>query len=464
MTPTMQTVSAEEASNPRATQKRPLGRALAQRWTSISTLLFYAGLVAIPFDNLVFAPSGGWATVAPIIFFLYTCFNLPALARVRFSKPLVFAALAIITLQCVNILIYGVTVDALLDALFTFVLGLFFYFALVIRYEQQKASFNKDGTILYRAYVAALVYGLIWLFANAFSPDLIHVFQSIERRYYSRLAFSFTEPSFISLHVFGVLMLYTYFVSDRKLARKMIVLGVLFIVLAVLTKSSARVMLDAGFFFALLLLRFTVQGKRHQARTLFLWIAVVAIAAAVILSSTRIQSILLGGVSEDGSAASRFFRIQSMVIGFMNDPVAALFGYGPGSMHIPFLSGYDQAFATYTNAYMTEVIALGHATSIGNIFSMPVRLASDIGLIATVVLTVLLFMQARRKGIDIMVVLMTMWLYVQFDSYAFYALPLLLLLYRMYDPTKMGMSYFIIDELWRPRSQRPSQETFCHAS
>ena len=290
----------------------PQSKTLSERLTSISTLLFYAGLITIPFDNLPFAPSGGWATIAPMLFFAYVCFNLPQLARVLFNVPLALGAFVIVALQCVNIFIYGVTVDALLDALFTFVLGLFFYFALIIRYEQQKASFNRDASILYRAYIVAFVYGLIWLFANAMDPILLEWFNSIERRPYPRLAFSFTEPSFISIHVFGVLLLYTYFVSDRKLARKMLVLGLLFVVLAVITRSSARGIVDVVMFLGLLLVRTTWVDRRHSARNVALWVIIVGLGLVAVLSSNRIQAILLGGVSSDGSMASRFFRIESM--------------------------------------------------------------------------------------------------------------------------------------------------------
>lgn len=420
----------------------PRSKPLSQRLTSISTLLFYAGLIAIPFDNLVFAPSGGWATIAPMIFFVYVCFNLPQLARVRFNVPLALGAFAVVALQCVNIFIYGITLDALLDALFTFVLGLFFYFALIIRYEQQKASFNRDATVLYRAYIVAFVYGILWLIATALESDFATWFDAIERRPYPRLAFSFTEPSFISLHVFGVLFLYTYFVSDRRLARKMLILGGLFLVFAIITRSSARAITDAVAFLGLLLARTTWVDRKHSARNIMLWVIIIGLGLVAVFSSSRIQSILTSGISSDGSMASRFFRIEAMFYGFADDPLAMLFGYGPGNMIVPFQEGYDQAFATYTNSYVREVNYLGVAASIDNIYSMPPRLISDLGLIVTLTLTVLLIWGAKCKKIDPCVVIMTLWLYVQFDSYAFYSLWLLIFLYRAYNPKTMGVSYF----------------------
>lgn len=38
--------------------------------------LFLLGLATIPFDNLPFAPTRGWAAISPIIFWAYCVFNM----------------------------------------------------------------------------------------------------------------------------------------------------------------------------------------------------------------------------------------------------------------------------------------------------------------------------------------------------------------------------------------------------
>lgn len=411
---------------------------------SLSTLVFYAGLVTIPFDNLLFAPSSGWATVSPIIFFAYVCLNVRELARVSFSRRCGGIFLLLILVQFANLFIHGLITDALMDGLRTLVLGVFFYFALIIRYDTHADRFNGDAKLLYRAYLISFIYGVVWLFASELYQPLLELFQNVERRYYSRLAFSFTEPSFISIHVFGVLFLFTYFVSDKKLAKKMVILGLLFVLLAVATRSSTRMIMDAGVFLLLFLIRSTCLNRKHSMRNAFFWILALAVIVAVIASSSRVQSILLGGFDGDGSAASRFFRIESMAYGFMADPLATLFGYGPGNMIIPFREGYDQALATYTNSWTKEVTELGTTSWIGNIFSMPIRLISDLGLIGMVAITAFFVMVARKKKLDPFVVLMIAWLYVQFDSYAFYSVWILLFLARAYDAKTMGTSFYAV--------------------
>ncbi len=418
---------------------------LANNIRSLSTLLFWVGLVLVPFDNLPFALSSGWATIAPFFFFAYVCVNLDALGRIRFRPAYGAGLLLIFAFQGVNLLRYGVHMGALVDTLGTFTLGLFFFLALIIRYEVQKASFNEDAKVLYRAYLVAFLYGIVWLCMAAFTTDnQVGVFEFMERRYYDRLAFSFTEPSFISMHVYGVLFLFTYFVSDRKLARKMIALGFAFVLLSILCKSSARAIVDLVVFAALLLTRTTVVDSRHTARNAFLWVLVIGGCLVVLGSSTRLQSILMNGVNADGSMASRFFRIQCMVFGFLHDPLGLVLGFGPGNMIVPFQAGYGQAFELYTSDYVKEVSYLGVATEIDNMFCMPVRLISDFGLIVSLGFLVLIIWWAKKSRIDPCVVIMTLWLYVQSDSYAFFALWLLFYLFRAYDPKAMGRSYFDI--------------------
>ena len=38
--------------------------------------LFYTGIALLPFENFFFAPSTGWAAIAPLAFFLYFIVNI----------------------------------------------------------------------------------------------------------------------------------------------------------------------------------------------------------------------------------------------------------------------------------------------------------------------------------------------------------------------------------------------------
>ena len=43
--------------------------------------LFALGMILIPFDNLIIAPSSGWATVAPFFFLGYVLLNVRHLGK-----------------------------------------------------------------------------------------------------------------------------------------------------------------------------------------------------------------------------------------------------------------------------------------------------------------------------------------------------------------------------------------------
>ena len=71
--------------------------------------LFQLGLILIPFDNLVFAPSRGWATVSPIIFFIYIFINIKNISFVlNLEKKALITAAFIAVYQAVLLCINGV--------------------------------------------------------------------------------------------------------------------------------------------------------------------------------------------------------------------------------------------------------------------------------------------------------------------------------------------------------------------
>ena len=55
-------------------------------------MLYKIGLFLIPFENFFFAPSAGWAAIAPIVFFIYFFQNIkwigPILKKEKKPKQL----------------------------------------------------------------------------------------------------------------------------------------------------------------------------------------------------------------------------------------------------------------------------------------------------------------------------------------------------------------------------------------
>ena len=170
-------------------------------------IIFKLAVFLVPFDNLFFAPSAGWATISPFLFFIYVFFNIKYLRKVislEINKVIFIGFCFIYSLFLY--LFNGINISNVIDSLVTILLGIIFYFALIIRYKLLGNDKNKDLKILLTGYTLSFFYGVIKYIALEFNLSFILSFyNAIEKRYYDRVAFSFTEPSFISIHIFGMI-------------------------------------------------------------------------------------------------------------------------------------------------------------------------------------------------------------------------------------------------------------------
>lgn len=157
--------------------------------------------------------------------------------------------------QFILVMIHDIHVRSFFDGVRGLALGLTFYFALVIRYEMVHADINRDAKVLYKAYLVSFIYGVIWVIVYKISPGSINFYRMLEARHYDRLAYTFTEPSFIGVHTMGVIFLFVYLMRNIKLATKFVRLGFAFMILSVITSSSARCALDVVVIALLLFVR-----------------------------------------------------------------------------------------------------------------------------------------------------------------------------------------------------------------
>lgn len=393
--------------------------------------LFIIALCTIPFDNLFFAPSRGWATISPILFFIYLVLHWKS---IKINKKVLLFLTIIMIWQVILLFIYGFNFDAFIDSLETIALGITFYYALYLRYTVYKNDPNRDGKYLYIAYLLSFIYGLIKL------TPLAGMLSILEKRTYARLAFSFTEPSFISLHVFGVLFLFTYLVTDEKLANKMITLGICFLGLSMVKNSSSRCIIDVGVFFILFVVSAIVRYKKYMVRNLLIFILCLACVPLLIKQFPRIGSIINAGIYGDASLASRWFRGNAAIKGLELNPLGLLFGFGIGNIYIPFGDGYSLALSQYRNSYLSEVLGLAGTTNITSLYILPLKMIIEFGLVVFLIASKLLI--SKKKSIDGFVLVMTIWLYIQFDSYAFYSIWLITFIIVNQRNMNLGTSYF----------------------
>jgi hypothetical protein len=251
----------------------------------------------------------------------------------------------------------------------------------------------------------------------------------IEKRYYTRLAFSFTEPSFISMHLFGILYLVSLFIKNKQYKTKLYVIIAMFSALTIISGSSGRFFIDFAIICALVSLKQMASLKIKIKGKILICIAIISLAPILInvtMSNDRIKKIFMETNSvedilyRDSSLASRYFRINASIHGYEKNPVEALIGKGLGNSYYFFQEGYYDALSEYKNEFIDEIITLSNE-KIKQLFSMPIRIISEIGLVAFLLIVfILILLSLKYRSIfDLMIVL---YLYLQFDSYAFYTI------------------------------------------
>jgi len=239
----------------------------------------------------------------------------------------------------------------------------------------------------------------------------------------NRVQFFFTEPSFIGMHLFGILTP-LYFLSRRK--DLLFIIG-LFIISSLIFNSGVRVIVDV---IVVAFITFSYLLVKHK-KILFipLILLIVGISFAHIYNSnTRVRKIVNDGIYADGSLASRYFRIQSSVIGYSKTPAQSLIGYGLGNAIKPIHLGYDEAYDKYESSYKREVIDLDsksttfHDDSVA--YSLYIRMISEFGLIMTIIAIVFLAKLTKNSILPQrwLYFAIIMYIYVQFESLGFYAI------------------------------------------
>lgn len=369
-------------------------------------MLYKIGLFLIPFENFFFAPSAGWAAIAPIVFFIYFFQNIKWIGPIlKKEKKLIIGSLVIILISFLFSLIYGTNIKAIVRNFITYFLGITFYFSLTIRYRASKKNLQKDFNVLFLAYFLSSLVGLFqWLIYKENVKFIIKMINSISKRsYYPRVQFTFTEPSFTSMHLYGViLILYLFFKKENiKITKLQKYCTFIFPILAIILEKSSRLVLDTLVILTIIFFYKCLFSKKKIWIKFFIIINVSGIllftyinrdTLAVILGKKdpRIEKILNEGIYSDGSLASRYFRINASLKGYCKNKLNVITGYGIGNIKLPLLLGYEEARKEYTNSYVDEVNQLkffnGHS-----LFCMYIKIISEFGIVVLGIILISLY-------------------------------------------------------------------------
>lgn len=414
---------------------------LFPKWLN-SDLIFYVGVALLPFENFRFAPSAGWATFSPIFFAFYLIFNFKLVSRfiVRYRKIFLFFIFAVI-LGTITGFCFNMNFKDYIGSFIPLILGASCLLSFSIFYSKNK-KLDKVINLLVISYSICFMIGLFEFLAIKLNNyPIVNFLQSISARDYisqGRVQFFFTEPSFVGMHLFGVL-LPLYWITRRK--------DLLFIMLAfgagsILFQSGVRVVVDIA---VVAILYFTFLILRHnKAKFIPLILLILGLGFSYAYNSfPRINQIVNQGVYADGSLASRYFRMETSVIGYRNTFPAVLSGFGLGNSMYPMRSGYEEAKEHYDNKYTKEVEEIGglntHDDSAS--YSLYTRFISEFGLIMFIIALIYLINITDRstfpqKWLYFSIVL---YLYLQFESLGFYALWLFII---VMINTKGDLSFF----------------------
>lgn len=397
-------------------------------------ILFIIAIILLPFDNLFFAPSSGWATVTPIILFLYVLFNTKYLKRIikKYNIFLLFFLISFI-ISLFNYVLHGINLSACINTLMTIFLGVCILLSFEIYFVQKKNDFKKICKYIICSYLISLIIGILQFMTIKFNIGFLQIlFDLISKRNYllvSRVQYSFTEPSFIGMHLFGVLLPIYYCTKNKKI----LIILITFIISSIIFNSSVRFILDA---LVVSLIIFVIHFIKKRKIYLLAGGIVLALIGFIFLYNynPRVQSIVSKGVYADSSLSARYFRVEASIYGYIKKPINLITGYGMGNAVLPLKIGYDEAYENYKNSYYGEINLLNkdnyHDPSAS--LCLYIRLISEYG-----ILLFILFFYCIRKvytysdfKYKLELLLILAYLYLQFDSYAFYTLWLFIFILR----------------------------------
>ena len=400
---------------------------LNKKWAN-SELVFYLAVFFLPFENFFFAPSSGWAAISPLIFALYIFLNFKLLFKtiLKLRKIFIFFIVAIILGSLTAFLNHVAMLD-FLDSFVPLFLGAISLLSFYIFYSKKK-SLRIVVDLIVISYALCAVVGLFEFLSLklnnfTFSEWLASLFKRDYLTTNSRVQFFFTEPSFIGMHLFGIL-LPLYFLSRRK---DLLFIFFLILLEAIAFGSGVRVIIDIAVVAIMFFIYLLITHKKAR----FIPLIVLILSLGFIFAynnNTRVQKIVDDGIYADGSLASRYFRVKSSLIGYTKTPVKTLTGFGLGNSIEPIHLGYDDAIKDYDSDYTREVYDLDskktdfHDDSVA--YSLYIRFISEFGLVMFIIALIYLIKLTKNSNLPQkwLYFSIILYIYIQFESLGFYAL------------------------------------------
>ncbi|OZG61315.1 hypothetical protein BLEM_1527 [Bifidobacterium lemurum] len=435
-------------------------------FTGVSRIVFYTAVLLLPVDGLIWGiQMPYWSPFSPALFLLFTLLNARRLPYVVRRFPCMVPMLVLLSLISVyGWLTIGVDWTYLFRTGFAILAMCATLAAFCIAFDPGASSDHGAATepnthdspllslhtvvtLLIVAYGVAFLFGVLTWLGQARHLDWGQFMNQVNgvflRQYHSsRPQFLFAEPSYIGMHLYGVLLPLFWLTRDRRLP----VLILTFALGSLAMGSGTRIALDSAVALVVCAIvevpwRWVFSRTRNIVALAAGAVAGCGVIVALFATQPRLQALASQGLfAGDSSMSARIIRTLAPLEAGLQDIPHLLFGFGAGNIGEAMTRGYESAMRVFlaNGGMVTEEIRQlvdprgPTSNRAGNVFTMNAYTSfiTEFGVIAfAAAIGVVLWHVTRNHAWNkttICWLLLLAYLYLQFEAYAFYALPLFL--------------------------------------
>lgn len=367
--------------NDRPTRLLPQGRATVISTTKVPIGLIWLllAIAFLPVDGTtlgLYAPF--WSPISPALFAVYCLCNWRQL-RIAANRylPMFLLPVACIILSIPGWLKFGIHLNAAFMSI-TGLLGVLATLgAIALAFDIKRIPWRTPLRILIASYWVSFGVGVVqWLSIRLHAKPLTDYFSHLMYRQYisdnsvwggGRPQFLFAEPSYIGMHLFGILLPLMWLMRgrDRIYAKRLRDLIVTYAVGAVLMQAGTRIVIDSV---VALLIALVARTDWHdgarRVRGMLQILGACALGLLGVLADSRLSAIAENGAEGDGSFFARIYQSLDPICGLLTHPWTLLTGYGAGNIINAVWAGAAKAGRLLDGLGMNGGAATGFAAGV----------------------------------------------------------------------------------------------------
>ena len=326
-------------------QYRSFLRFLTSQERNVIWLLLAIAFLPVDGTTLgLYAPF--WSPISPALFAVYCLCNWRQL-RIAANRylPMFLLPVACIILSIPGWLKFGIHLNAAFMSI-TGLLGVLATLgAIALAFDIKRIPWRTPLRILIASYWVSFGVGVVqWLSIRLHAKPLTDYFSHLMYRQYisdnsvwggGRPQFLFAEPSYIGMHLFGILLPLMWLMRgrDRIYAKRLRDLIVTYAVGAVLMQAGTRIVIDSV---VALLIALVARTDWHdgarRVRGMLQILGACALGLLGVLADSRLSAIAENGAEGDGSFFARIHQSLDPICGLLTHPWTLLTGYGAGNI------------------------------------------------------------------------------------------------------------------------------------